>query len=120
VEEESPVVVMAPVETAEAEAFKHESELPAWMTVGLEYWGVPVESVILSVRFSPLDHHLREEGPTNRKVTLDPAGRSGVQVKAGPWMLSPMKAIAGALTCPPGMTSTMYGGVPPETENRAG
>lgn len=29
VEEESPVVVMAPVETEEAEAFKQESELPA-------------------------------------------------------------------------------------------
>lgn len=27
--------------------FKHESVLPAWMTVGLEYWGLPCESVIL-------------------------------------------------------------------------
>jgi hypothetical protein len=41
------VVVMAPVEMDEAEASKQASELPAWMTTGLEYWGVPVESVIL-------------------------------------------------------------------------
>jgi hypothetical protein len=88
VEEESPVVVMAPVATDEAEALKQELSLPAWTTVGLEYWTLPVESVI-------------------RKVMLDPAARLGVQVKAGPWISFPMKAIAAALTCPPGMTSTM-------------
>jgi hypothetical protein len=49
VEELSPVVVMAPVETAEALEFKQESLLPAWTTVGLEYWTEPEESVILSV-----------------------------------------------------------------------
>jgi hypothetical protein len=42
-------VVIAPVETAEALAFKQASELPPWMTTGEEYWGVPVESVILII-----------------------------------------------------------------------
>ena len=36
------VVVTAPVGIPEvALEFKHESELPAWMTVGNEYWGLP-------------------------------------------------------------------------------
>lgn len=35
---------------------------------------------------------------TNRKVMLDPAARLGVQVKAGPWISSPIKAIAAADT----------------------
>lgn len=42
------VVVTAAVGIPEvALEFKHESELPAWMTVGLEYCGVPLASVIL-------------------------------------------------------------------------
>jgi len=43
------VVVMAPVATDEAEALKQELSLPAWTTVGLEYWTLPVESVILII-----------------------------------------------------------------------
>lgn len=83
------VVVMAPVGIPEvALEFKHESLLPCWMTVGLEYWGLPSESVI-------------------RKVTLEPAGRSGVQVRPPAGRSLPMKAIAGAETCPAGITSTM-------------
>jgi hypothetical protein len=93
VEEESPVVVMAPVATDEAEAFKQESSLPAWTTVGLEYWTLPVESVILIISMRSV-HSLRRG--TNRKVMLDPAARLGVQVKAGPWISFPIKAIAAA------------------------
>jgi hypothetical protein len=94
VEEESPVVVMAPVATDEAEAFKQSSELPAWTTVGLEYWTLPVESVILTI--STIVHSC-PIGGTNRKVMLDPAARLGVQVKAGPWISLPIKAIAAAV-----------------------
>ena len=55
-----------------------------------------MESVILSVRLAL--RVIQIKMPTNRKVTLAPAGRSGTQVNAGPWILSPMKAIAGAGT----------------------
>ena len=48
-DELSPVVVTAPVETDDALAFKQASELPAWITTGYEYWGEPVESVILMI-----------------------------------------------------------------------
>ena len=84
---------MAPVATDEAEAFKQELSLPAWTTVGLEYWTLPVESVILTI--SRRSIHSMGRG-TNRKVMLEPAARLGVQVKAGPWISFPMKAIAAA------------------------
>lgn len=95
VEEESPVVVMAPVATDEAEAFKQESSLPAWTTVGLEYWTLPVESVILIISTCSIRSWGKRRG-TDRKVMLDPAARLGVQVKAGPWISFPIKAIAAA------------------------
>jgi hypothetical protein len=65
VEEESPVVVMAPVATDEAEAFKQESSLPAWTTVGLEYWTLPVESVILIIN-TCATHSLGRGGLTGK------------------------------------------------------
>jgi len=87
------VVVTATVETEDALAFKQELSLPAWTTIGLEYWTLPVESVILTISIRSV-HSL--EKATNRKVMLAPAGRLGDQVKAGPWISFPMKAIAAA------------------------
>lgn len=75
--------------------FKHESELPAWMTVGLEYWGLPCESVILEW-WSVGAHFWHTVEGTYRKVMLDPAGRSGVQVRPPAGRSLPMKAMAGA------------------------